>query len=98
MSDLTIPTLQAQARARAEEVAMERAERIATTAAQELVMSEGDRIAEDDVYTFAICQMDDHTRDCIEHLRFRNLAAAHETEDGYMLVQLNDDDAIGGHL
>lgn len=75
------------------QLAQERAERIATTAAEELIITEGERLAEDDTYRFAACQIDDHTRECIEHLRFHGRAAAHETADGYMLVQLLDDDA-----
>lgn len=90
---LTIPTLQAQERALARQIALERAERIATTAAEELVMLEGERLAEDDTYGFAACQMDDHTRDCVAHLVFGGKAAAHETADGYVLVQLLDEDA-----
>ena len=93
MNGLTIPTLQAQERAQARQIALERAERIATTAAEELIMTEGERLAEDDTYSFAACQIDDHTRECIEHLRFHGRAAAHETSDGYMLVQLLDEDA-----
>lgn len=90
---LTIPTLQAQERAQAHQLAQERAERIATTAAEEIVMTEGERLADDDTYGFAVCQIDDHIRECIEHLRYHGRAAAHETDDGYMLVQLLDDDA-----
>lgn len=92
MNALTIPTLQAQERAQAQQIAQERAERIATTAAEELIITEGERLAEDDTYGFAARQIDDHTRECIEHLRFHGRAAAHETADGYMLVQLLDDD------
>lgn len=92
MTALTIPALQAQQRAQAHQQALERAKRIATIAAEELVMTEGERLAEDDTYGFAACQIDEHTRDCIEHLRHHGRAAAHETDDGYLLVQLLDDD------
>lgn len=92
MKALTIPTLQAQQQAQARQLAQKRAQRIATTAAQEVVMFEGDKQTDDDVYCFALCQLDDHMRECIEHLCFHKLAAAHETEDGYMLVQLLGDD------
>lgn len=93
MEALTIPTLQAQERAKAQQLAQERAERIATTAAEELIMSEGERLSDDHVYSFAACQADDYTRECIDHLCFHGRAAAHKTADGYMLVQLLDDDA-----
>lgn len=89
---LTIPTLQAQERAQARQRALERAERIAATAAEELVLTEGVRLAEDATYGFALCQLDDHTRECITHLCEQGRAAAHETDDGYMLVQLLGDD------
>lgn len=95
MTALTIPTLQAQEQAQARQLAQDRAQRIATTAAQEVVMSEGERQTDDDVYCFASCQLDDHMRECIEHLCFHGLAAAHRTDDGYVLVQLLGDDDSG---
>ena len=96
MTDLlTIPALRAQQEAQARELVLERAHRIATTAAEELIRSEGEHLGEDDTFGFALCQLDDHTRDCIGHLVATGQAAAHETEDGYMLVHLLSDDLEG---
>lgn len=92
MSAFTTPALQAQKQAHDRQIAQERAQRIATVYAQEVVMSEGEKQSEDDTYCFAECQLDDHMRECIEHLCFHGLAIAHETSEGYMLVQLLSDE------
>ena len=92
MSAFATPALQAQEQAQARQLAQERAQRIATVAAQEVVISEGEKQSEDDIYCFARCQLDDHMRECIEHLCFHGLATAYETAEGYVLVQLLGDE------
>lgn len=77
-------------RALAEKFADERAHRIATIAAQELIQSEGERIDEADTYRIPSCQVDGHTLDCIQHLCWVGKAVGHETPDGYVMVQLGD--------
>lgn len=77
-------------RALAEKFADERAHRIATIAAQELIQSEGERIDEADNYRIPSCQVDGHTLDCIQHLCWVGEAVSHETPDGYVMVQLGD--------
>ncbi len=77
-------------RALAEKFADERAHRIATIAAQELIQSEGERIDEADTYRIPSCQVDGHTLDCIQHLCWVGEAVIHETPDGYVIVQLGD--------
>lgn len=77
-------------RALAEKFADERAHRIATIAAQELIQSEGQRIDEADTYRIPSCQVEEHTLDCIQHLCWVGEAASQETPDGYVMVQLGD--------
>ena len=77
-------------RALAEKFADERAHRIATIAAQELIQSEGERIDATNTYRIPSCQVDEHTLDCIQHLCWVGEAVSHETPDGYVMVQLGD--------
>lgn len=65
-----------------------RALRIADTAAEELIRTEGATSSYADEFSFAPCEIDDHLRDCIEHLCTRGLAEQHEHDDGTVMVQL----------
>lgn len=71
------------------ETANERANRIASVAAEGIVRTEGISTAPDE---FAIpqCQADDHMRDCIDHLLYHGEAVSFETDDGYIIVQLGE--------
>ncbi|MFN3375601.1 MAG: hypothetical protein ACK40S_03500 [Burkholderiaceae bacterium] len=73
-----------------EALAILRAYRIATTAAEELITSEAERMDEADTYRIPCCQADEHMRDCIEHLKWVGNAMSWETADGYIMVQLGD--------
>lgn len=68
----------------------ERAHRIASIAAEELVRCEGEPTNSPDMYAIPVCQADDHMRDCIAHLCHHGLAACNETSDGYLAVQFGD--------
>lgn len=70
--------------------ANERAQRIASMAAEELVRCEGMATNSPDEYLIPLCQADDHMRDCVAHLCHHGLAASHETDDGYLIVQFGD--------
>lgn len=71
--------------------AIDRALRIADIAAEELIRSEGKSTNAPDEFMIAQCQADDHTRNCIDHLRDRGLAFTHETDDGIAIQILSDD-------
>lgn len=68
----------------------DRAHRIATMAAEELIRSEGTATSGIDEFSIPQCQADDHMRDCIAHLCWHGEAVSFETEDGHILVQLGD--------
>lgn len=70
--------------------AAQRVQRIATTAAEELVRSELTRTDAPDEWTTPACQADDHTRDCIAHLVWSGEAVSWETPDGHIIVRLQD--------
>ncbi len=69
----------------------QRALQIADTAAQEVVMTEGEPTSAPDEYRIPQCQADEHVRSCIDHLVWRGLAISAETPDGYIVVQLLED-------
>lgn len=68
----------------------DRAHRIATIAAEELVRTEGEATGAPDEYRIPQCQADDHMRECIDHLRWSGEAVSFETEDGQIVVQIGD--------
>ena len=72
------------------EQADERAHRVALVTAEDLIRSEGVSGAGPDEYLLPLCQVGDHIRDCVAHLRWHGQAVSHETEDGYLLVQFGD--------
>lgn len=78
------------ARELAQKMADDRAHRIASMAAEELIRCEGEATSGIDEFSIAQCQADDHMRECIAHLCWHGEAASHETEDGYIVVQLGD--------
>jgi len=78
------------ARQLAEKIADDRAHRIATTAAEDLIRSAGESTGAADQYLIPQCQADEHMRDCIAHLVWSGEAASHETDDGYIAVILID--------
>lgn len=63
---------------------------------KELIRSEGEATSGIDEFAVPQCQADDHMRDCIAHLCWHGEAASHETEDGYIVVQLGDFTIGGG--
>ena len=84
------------ARELAEGMADDRAHRIATTAAEELIRCEGVATSGIDEFAIPQCQADDHMRECIAHLCWHGEAASHETDDGYIVVQFGDFSLGGG--
>lgn len=68
----------------------QRALQIADTAAFELVTSEGWAIGPQE-FRIALCEADEHTRQCIEHPVWRDKAHARATDDGYIVVQLGEE-------
>ena len=68
----------------------ERAHRIASLAAEEIIHCEGEATSGIDEYAIPQCQADDHMRECIAHLCWHGEAASHETDDGYIIVQFGD--------
>ncbi len=78
------------ARELAESMADDRAHRIASAAAEELIRSEGEATSGIDEYAIPQCQADDHMRDCVAHLCWHGEAVSHETDEGYIVVQFGD--------
>ncbi len=78
------------ARALAEKMADDRAHRIASMAAEELIRCEGEATSGIDEYAVPQCQADDHMRECIAHLCWHGEAVSHETDDGHIVVNLGD--------
>lgn len=68
----------------------DRAHRIATIAAEELVRTEGEATGGIDEFSIPQCQADYHMRDCIAHLCWHGEAMSHETDDGYIVVMFQD--------
>lgn len=68
----------------------ERAHRIASLAAEEIIRCEGEATSGIDEYAIPQCQADDHMRECIAHLCWHGEAASHETDDGYIVIQFGD--------
>lgn len=68
----------------------ERAHRIASLAAEEIVRTEGAHRNAPDEFSLAPCQIDEHTRECIDHLVYCGEAITHALDDGTLLVQLGD--------
>ncbi len=83
-------------RLQADQKAQARALRIASTAAEEVVRTEGEPTGVSDHFTFAQCQVDDYRRDCIDHLVWQGRAASHVDKDGLVLVMLGDYTVGGG--
>lgn len=67
----------------------DRAHRIASIAAEELVRCEG-QSTDTDCYRIPMCQADEHFRDCLKHLEWSGQAVSFETDDGYIHVTLGD--------
>lgn len=78
------------ARELAEKMADDRAHRIASVAAEELIRCEGEATSGIDEFAIPQCQADDHIRECIAHLCWCGEAASHETDEGYIVVQFGD--------
>ena len=78
------------ARELAEKMADDRAHRIASMAAEELIRCEGEATSGIDEYAIPQCQADDHMRECIAHLVWHGEAMSEETEDGYVMVLFID--------
>lgn len=78
------------ARELAESMADDRAHRIASAAAEELIRCEGEATNGIDEYAIPQCQADDHMRECIAHLCWHGEAVSHETDDGYIVVLFGD--------
>jgi len=74
----------------AEKMADDRAHRIATMAAEELVRTEGEPTNEADKFLIPQCQCDDHMRECIAHLVWHGEAMSEDTDDGYVMVLFGD--------
>jgi hypothetical protein len=75
------------------EKGLERALRIADVAAEEIVRSEGEPTGAPDEFRIPQCQADYHIRECIGHLEYRDMAISTETEDGYLVVQLVEENS-----
>ena len=73
-----------------EKIADDRAHKIASIAAEELIRSEGERTSGIDEFAIPQCQADDFMRECIAHLCWRGEAVSHETDDGYIVVKLSE--------
>ena len=78
------------ARELAESMADDRAHRIASAAAEELIRNEGMATIGIDEYAIPQCKADDHMRDCVAHLFWHGEAVSHETDEGYIVVQFGD--------
>jgi UTP:GlnB (protein PII) uridylyltransferase len=78
------------ARELAEKMADDRAHRIATMAAEELIRTEGEPTGDADKFLIPQCQADDYMRECIAHLVWHGEAMSEETEDGYVMVLFID--------
>jgi hypothetical protein len=74
----------------AKKMADDRAHRVATVAAEELIRSECQATSGIDEFAIPQCQADDHMRECIAHLCWHGQAVSYETEDGYIMVNLGD--------
>ena len=73
-----------------EKIADDRAHRIASAAAEELIRSEGESTGGINEYAIPQCQADEHMRECIAHLCWHGEAVSHETDDGYITVLFGD--------
>lgn len=71
-------------------IANDRAHRIATMAAKELIGCEGRAPNNPDEVLIPPYMADDHMLDCIAHLVQAGEAIAHKTEDGYIAVLFQD--------
>jgi hypothetical protein len=74
----------------AEKMADDRAHRIASMAAEELIRCEGISTSGIDEFEIPPCRADDYMRECIAHLRWIGQAVSIETDDGSILVQFGD--------
>jgi sugar phosphate isomerase/epimerase len=73
------------------DAAFERAVRIADIAAEEIVRSEGEPTGAPDEYRLPAANADEHIRECIEHLEYRGLALWIETDDGDLLIHIEEE-------
>lgn len=78
------------ARELAEKMADDRAHRIASVAAEDLIRCEGVATSGIDEYAIPQCRADDYMRECIAHLCWCGEAASHETDEGDIVVQFGD--------
>lgn len=67
----------------------ERAHRIASIAAEELIRCSGESM-DTDCYRIPHCQADEHTLECITHLVYHGQAISHDTDEGYLVVTLGE--------
>lgn len=74
----------------AEKLADDRAHRIASMAAEELIRSEGKLTSGIDEFEIPQCQADDHMRECIAHLCWHGEAASLAGDDGSIVVLFGD--------
>ena len=80
------------ARQLAKKIADDRAHRIATTAAEDLIRSEVESTGVADQYLIPQYMADERMRDCIAHLVWIGKAASLETDNGYIAVVLIERD------
>lgn len=85
-----------QHRAAAVRAALDRAHRIATVAAEALVRSQGRRTHRQYELLLAACQLDQHLRDCIEHLAWHGRAVSRQDEFQNVVVVFGDFTLGGG--
>lgn len=72
------------------QAAADRAVRIASVAAEELIRTEGTATGGINEFQIPGCQVDEHTQDCIDHLVSHGEAHSYTTDDGYVVVLLGD--------
>lgn len=70
--------------------AVDRAVRIASNAAEELIRAEGVPTPYPDEFALAPDQIDERMQECIDHLRWHGLAVQVECDEGTVVVQLGD--------
>ncbi len=74
----------------AEKLADDRAHRIASMAAEELIRYEGEKNGDVDVFVIPDERQDDHMRECIAHLCWHGEAASLAGDDGSIVVMFGD--------
>ena len=73
-----------------QQMADDRAHRIASRAAEDLIRCEGVNTNIEE-YSIQQEQVDQHMLDCISHLCWHGEAVQHKTNDGLILIQLGND-------